>query len=162
MDSWTICSRPAVQRAVGLVVALVGAALTVLGGRGPDRSWSATWLGVLLVVAGVASVLAAVHECITIDPGDRTITIDTRRAGAAATRIVHFAQIDDIRLNRLGSASNGTVFYSLSLMLLSGETLTLFAPGRFVPGSMDRATVDGWRSRLWNDVVRDRGLTAVT
>lgn len=156
MDVWTITSRPALQRFFGLTVAVVGGLLMWLSHRPPNDSASAQWLGVLLTVAGLGSVFVAGRETITVDPHTETITVTMDGPLTSGTRVVSFSQIENIRMNRLGSSTEGTVFYSLTLELRDDKPLTLFAPGRFYAGCMNRATVDAWRSRLWSAVRRDR------
>lgn len=156
MDEWTLTSRPAYQRFFSLTLAVVGGLLMWLSHRPPNNSATAMWLGVFLTVTGLASALVAGHETVTVDPRAETITVTTDNAFTSDTRIVHFTQIENIRMNRLGSATNGMVFYSLTVELRDDKPLTLFAPGRFYAGGMNRATVDGWRSRLWGAVRGDR------
>ena len=156
MDVWTITSRPALQRFFGLTLTVVGGLLMWLSHRPPNDSASAQWLGGFLVVVGIGGVLSAGRETITVDSHAETITVSMDSAFTSGTRVVSFSQIENIRMNRLGNATDGAVFYSLTLELHNDKPLTLFAPGRFYAGCMNRATVDGWRSRLWVAVGRDR------
>jgi hypothetical protein len=155
MDVWTITSRPALQRFFGVTLAVVGGLLMWLSHRPPNDSASAQWLGVLLTVAGLGGFIGAGRETITVDPHSETITVTIDSPLSSGTRVVSFAQIENIRMNRLGSSTNGTVFYSLTLELRDDKPLTLFAPGRFYAGCMNRATVDQWRSRLWSAIRGD-------
>ncbi|MDD5564958.1 MAG: hypothetical protein PHQ91_14680, partial [Thermoanaerobaculaceae bacterium] len=110
---------------------------------------AARLLGVILIVIGVGAGLTAGTQTVTVDPRARSITVtDARMVGAAKTTTIVATDVREIGFGYLGRRSNRVQFYYLVLKLRDGHDYSLFAPGRFYPGSSDRPTVEGWRRRV--------------
>lgn len=85
----------------------------------------------LLLLIGLAALLAAGTQTIVVDPTSRRITVEDRNRLGSTTRVIAFDDVLDVGPGYLGTASNGVTFYYLALTLRGGETYSLFAPGRF-------------------------------
>lgn len=148
---WVSRSRPGMQLALGIGMAIIGGVFVWL-----TRDFAATGgnaragflLGILLLLVGVASVLVTGSQTVTIDPRKRLIEVsDARPIGKKLTTIA-FQQVADISVGYLGKRSNFVDTYYLVLHLTDGREYPLFAPGRFYDGTSDRSVVEGWRERL--------------
>ncbi len=151
MQVWTSQSRPGRQLALALGCAIVGLVLIVAlhGGAVSRDAKAARLLGVVLIVIGVGAGLTAGTQTVTVDPRARSITVtDARMVGAAKTTTIVATDVREIGIGYLGRRSNRVQFYYLVLKLRDGHDYSLFAPGRFYPGSSDRPTVEGWRRRV--------------
>lgn len=152
MGVWTSQSRPALQRIAAIGIGAAGGLLVIAAGHdGPGDRRAAFWLGVLLLGLAVTAVASAGRQSVVVDPQHGIVTVTSRTMFGERHRVMALADISDIRLQRVGTASGGIVFYSLDVRLRGGGRVTLFAPGRFFPGSTNRTTVSGWRERLWAD-----------
>lgn len=151
MGVWKSESSAGRQTAVAVACTLVGLALAI-GFRNFQAAGSNALagflLGLLLLAIGVAGFLAGGTQTIAIDPERRRIVVEDRSALGTKRRTILFRDIADVRIGFLGKRSNGVTFHYLDLRLRDGSRYPLFAPGRFHPGSSDRATVEGWRQRL--------------
>ena len=151
MDMWTSRSRPGRQLAIALLCATMGAVLLAAlhGGEASRDAKAAGLLGVILVVIGVGAGLTAGGQTVTVDPRARSVTVtDARLLGGTKTRTLAATDIREVGIGYLGRSSNHVRTYYLNLKLRDGHDYSLFAPGRFYPGSSDRSTVEGWRRRL--------------
>lgn len=151
MEVWTSRSRPGRQLAIALLCATIGAVLLAAlhGGDVSRDAKAARLLGVVLVVIGVGAGLTAGTQTVTVDPRARSVTVtDARLLGGTRTRTIVATDIREVGIGYLGRSSNHVRTYYLNLKLRDGHDYPLFAPGRFYPGSSDRATVEGWRRRL--------------
>ncbi len=151
MDMWTSRSRPGRQLAIALLCATMGAVLLAAlhGGEASRDAKAAGLLGVILVVIGVGAGLTAGGQTVTVDPRARSVTVtDARLLGGTRTRTIVATDIREVGIGYLGRSSNHVRTYYLNLKLRDGHDYSLFAPGRFYPGSSDRSTVEGWRRRL--------------
>lgn len=144
-------SRPGRQVLLSAACAGVGLVLVValrdFGALGANAR-AGFLLGVLLLLIGIAGLVASGRQTVVVDPRSRRITVEHSRRFGKRKRSIPFEVIADVRLGFLGKKSNFVTYYYLSLRLRSGETYVLFPPGRFFPGGSDRATVEGWRRRL--------------
>lgn len=151
MELWVSHSRLGLQLALGTGASGVGGALAWVtrdfATKGGD-ALAGFLLGVLLLIIGIASVLATGNQTITVDPRKRLIEVsDVRLVGKKLTTIA-FRQVADISVGYLGKRSNFVNTYYLILHLTDGREYPLFAPGRFYEGASDRSVVEGWRERL--------------
>ncbi len=157
MTPWISESNQGKQLAVSVLSAVVGAVLAYgfrkFSGAGSNEL-AGFLLGLLLLVIGVAGIFTSASQTITIDPKRRIILIDDKGPLRTQKRSIRFDEIVDIGIGYLGKRSNGVTFYYLSLKLKNGKDYSLFAPGRFFPGSDSRDTVEGWRDRLWQYIGR--------
>lgn len=147
MEVWTSHSRPLLQRFLSATMAAVGGLMLWLHHRSGAEP-AALWLGLLLTGLGIAGILSAGRQTVTVDPRTATITVTTEHLTGSSERRIDFSDVDSIRIQRVGRASSATQFFSLELRLRTGDAFALFTPGRFYAGSMSRATVEGWRTRL--------------
>jgi hypothetical protein len=151
MEVWVSKSNQPKQLLTAAGCVIVGLAL-VAGFRN-FGSWGSNegagfMLGILLLLIGVAGVVTAGSQTVTVDPRSRRILVRESSRLTTKEKVILFADIEDIRIGYLGKKSTGVTFYYLDLKLRSGGTYPLFAAGRFYRGGSDRATVEGWRQRL--------------
>ena len=151
MGPWISRSRPALQLVTAVCCTVVGAVL-MIGFRGfhsvKEDAFAGFLLGVLLLVVGLAGLLFAGNQTVTVDPRLRRIdVVDSSLMGRRA-RSISFDAITGINIGYLGKRSNYVSYYYLVLHLRDGKDYSLFAPGRFYEGSSNRDTVEGWRERL--------------
>jgi hypothetical protein len=148
---WTSHSDPVKQKVTAWGCAAVGLAMTValrdFGAMG-ENATAAFALGVLLLVVGVAGILFAGAQTVTIDPRSRRITIRDVAYVGSKERVIAFDDIAHIGIAYLGKRSNFVQWWYLNLKLRGGENYPLFAPGRFYEGASDRSTVEAWKLRL--------------
>ncbi len=161
MEPWVSRNSPGSQLALALGCTAVGLLfLYLVPGSVADNvrhiSFSgdkanitaAFLLGVMLLCIGISALLASGAQTVTVDPERRRITIEDSNRFRKTTRTIRFDEIRAVGIGFLGKRSNGVRFYYLSLTLNHGENYSLFAPGRFYPGSSDRAVVVSWQQRL--------------
>jgi len=151
MDIWKSQNNPGKQMALSIASTVVGL-LLMTGFRdfrnGGSNATAGFFLGVLLLVIGIAAFLASGRQTVTIDPGRGRITIDDSNRFRTTTRSIAFSDILGIGIGYLGKRSNYVGWYYLVLKLRSGEDYPLFAPGRFYEGGSDRSIVEAWKQRL--------------
>jgi hypothetical protein len=150
MNSWVSQSSPGKQLMLSAGCAIVGLILLV-GLRRSGQSPNATagiWLGVLLLIIGVAGALMSAAQTVTVDPRQRRIVVEDRYLIGAKKHSISFSDIESVGIGYLGKRSNGVTIYYLVLHLRSGQLYHLFAPGRFYTGSADRTIVEGWQRRI--------------
>ena len=152
MEVWTAQNNPRAQKALAVGSMVVGLVL-LIGFRGfqgfvMSNALAGFLLGLLLLVIGVAAFMSCGRQTVVIDPRARLISIEDITPLGVKKREIRFDAIERVGIGYLGRASNYVNFYYLLLKLRDGEEYALFAPGRFFPGSSDRAMVEGWRQRL--------------
>jgi hypothetical protein len=115
----------------------------------------------LLLLIGIAGLLAGGKQTVVVDPKERRITIEDSNHFRTKKRSILFSDIVGISIGYLGKKSNYVTWYYLVLKLKSGEDYPLFAPGLFFPGGSDRSTVTSWKQRLeeYLGANEDRGHT---
>ena len=151
MELWVSHSNRHKQIVLAVASAVFGLVLTVgfrdFSGEGTN-AMAGFLLGVLLLVIGVAVLLASGKEVVVVDPNARRITIEDSSLFAKRKRSILFSDIGDISVTYFGKKSNYVTYYYLVLSLRNGEKYPLFAPGRFFEGGTDKAIVAGWKQRL--------------
>ncbi len=154
-ETWGAQSSPARQIGTALLSTAVGLLLVVgfrhLDAGGPNAR-AGFALGLLLLAIGVAGFVTGGRQRVTIDPRERRITIEDSGRFATKRRTIEFSEVLGVGVGSLGKRSSYVMQHYLVLTLRGGEKLSLFAPGRFFPGASDRSTVEGWRSRLEQDL----------
>jgi hypothetical protein len=106
-------------------------------------------LGVMLLVIGAAGLLVSGTQTVVVDPVLRRIVVEDKTVlSGAKRREIAFGEVTGITIGYLGKKSNFVQTYYLVLKLTNEQEYSLFAPGRFFPGSSSRTTVEGWRQRL--------------
>ena len=159
MSVWKSESRPGRQTAVAVGCVLAGLLLAIgfreFQGAGTN-ALAGFLLGMLLLAIGIAGFLAGGRQTVSIDPDRRLIVVEDHGTFGAQRRTIPFRDLEDIGIGFLGTRSDGARCYYLDLKLRDDTRYPLFAPGRFFPGSSDRAIVEGWRQRLQRYLVADR------
>ena len=152
METWDSQSAPGKQVLLSVVCLVLGLALMTAAHRsgvmGGGNARAGFMLGALLVAIGGWMLLASTRQNIVIDPTARRISVEDENCLGKKLREIRFDEVAEVQLGYLGKRSNFVTYYYLTLKLHSGENYPLFSPGRFYPGSSDRATVAGWRRRL--------------
>jgi hypothetical protein len=152
MEKWVSRSDPGKQGALAWGCLTAGAALAwftrAAGGPGFGNERAAFWLGVLLLVIGVAGVVTHGAQSVVVDPVARLITVEDETRLGKKVRTIPFAGVVDVSVNFQGRHSSHVLFYYLVLTLVDGKTYPLFAPGRFYEGASSRAVVEEWKRRL--------------
>jgi len=151
MDSWTSQSNSGKQILLSVACAVVGLVL-VFGFRdfrgSGTNAMAGFLLGMGLLLLGVAALLVGGKQTVVVDPRARCITIEDSNRLRTKKRSIPFGDIVDVGIGYLGSRSNYVAWYYLVLRLRSGETYSLFAPGRFFEGGSDKSIVASWKQRL--------------
>jgi hypothetical protein len=151
MSPWVSKSRPGSQLALAVGSSVVGA-IMMFGFRGfsaaGENALAGFLLGLMLLVIGLAGVVASGAQTVSVDPRTHCITIRDAYMVGSRSRVIPFGDVVSVTMGYLGKASNLSRNYYLVLHLVDGSRYSLFAPGRFYEGSSDRSTVDGWRRRL--------------
>lgn len=133
---------------LGLAGLAAGALLVKLSAGVPDRNASAAFmLGLLLLGISLLAVLIKESRVVTISPGRRFIRLDIRHRWGARTVKTPFSAIERIGIVRLGSTSNGSVYYDLALIQKDGTELCLFGGCPF-EGRMNRSRIEETRAHL--------------
>ena len=135
MEIWKIESNPIKQLIMSCLISIVGL-IFVIGLRNADIHASSNimagyLLGWLLLLIGIASILAFTKQYITVDPIKRCITIEDINVLGSKIITLSFDEIIDIRVAEIGKRSNYTVTYYVSLRLKSGKTFPLFFPAYY-------------------------------
>jgi hypothetical protein len=150
MQTWI--SRSNFLKQTALAIGAVAVGLVLMFGfrhfQGNGDMLAGFLLGALLLVIGVAGLVVAGTQTVTVDPVLRRIVVDDRTLLGSKTREIAFTEISDVAIGYQGKKSNFVQTYYLVLKLTSGSDYSLFAPGRFFAGASSRATVEGWRQRL--------------
>ena len=152
MEVWTAQNNPRAQKALAAGSVVVGLVLLIgyhgFQGFAMSNALAGFLLGLLLLVIGVAAFMSGGRQTVVIDPRARLISIEDVTPLGVKKREIRFDAIERVGIGYLGRASSYVNFYYLLVILRDGEEYALFAPGRFYPGSSDRAVVEGWRQRL--------------
>ena len=151
MDLWTSQSNFGKQILLSAACTAIGLVLVIglLDFRGFGANATAGFLlGVLLLLIGVAGLLAAGRQTVVVDPKGRCVTIEDSNRFRSKKRLIPFSDIVGISIGFLGKRSNYVMWYYLVLRLRSGEDYPLFAPGRFYKGGSDKSIVANWKQRL--------------
>ena len=150
-QAWTTQSRRGRQTALAIGGIVVGLVL-MIGFRhyhGDSNMLAGFLLGVLLLVIGAAGLLVGGTQTVVVDPALRRIVVEDKTVFRGTTRReIAFGEVTGISIGYLGKKSNFVQTYYLVLKLTNGQEYSLFAPGRFYPGTNSRATVETWRQRL--------------
>ena len=151
LELWKSESSPGKQRATAIASAVIGLVL-VMACRdlrvSDSNAMAGFFVGWLLLLIGLAGFLFSGKQVIVVDAKNRRITVEDSTTFHRKKRLIPFDTIDDVGIGYLGKASNYVGFYYLILRLKSGESYSLFAPGRFFAGGSDKSIVEGWRQRL--------------
>jgi hypothetical protein len=151
MDLWVSESRPGMQTTASVASSTVGLVLAI-GFRdfrsAGSNATAGFFLGILLLVIGVAGLLTSGRQKVIVDPRTRYISIEDSYLLGTKSRLISFSDIVSISIGYLGKRSNYVTWYHLVLKLRSGEDYPLFSPGRFFEGGSDRSTVESWQRRL--------------
>jgi len=153
MEKWISKSRQGRQILLAVVCIWIGAVLAFgfygqLSSPAMTNGKAGFLLGMLLLVMGIAGVLAQGRQTVTVNPGVRRIIVEDRTLLGKKRRSIGFQEITGVSIGFLGKRSNYVTIYYLVLKLRNGGEYPLFAPGRFYEGSSDRSVVEGWRQRL--------------
>lgn len=150
-DVWISKSNPGKQVMLSVVSAIVGLVLVIgfhdFSGLNTN-DMAGFFLGVLLLLIGVAGTLVSGKQTIIIDPKAHRITIEDLGWFRTKKRIIPFKDIVGVSIGYLGKKSNYVTCYYLALSLTSGEMYPLFSPGRYFEGGSDRSIVESWKQRL--------------
>jgi hypothetical protein len=151
MELWTSQSNAGKQILLSAACAVVGLVLVIgfrdFRGFGANAT-AGFLLGILLLLVGVAGLLAAGRQTVVVDPKRRFITVEDSNRFRTKKRLIRFSDIVGISIGYLGKRSNYVTWHYLVLRLRSGEDYSLFAPGRFYKGGADKSIVASWKQRL--------------
>ncbi len=152
MEAWKSVSNPGKQMVIAIVGVAIGAALSIgfreFAGSSTGNGRAGFLLGLLLLLIGLAGLLALARQTIVVDPRTRIITIESKGIFGTKRRQIPFSDVAGINIGFLGKKSNFVTSYYLVLKLRDGGDCPLFSPGQFYAGASDRMTVEGWRQRL--------------
>lgn len=140
------------NKTAGVVLWLAGlaaGALLVKFSAGlSDRNASAGFmLGVLILGISLLALLMGESRVVTVSPKNRCVRLEIRHRWGTRLLETPFSEVERIGLIRQGSASNGSVYYDLALLLKDGTERHLFGGSAF-EGRMNRARIDGLRAEI--------------
>jgi hypothetical protein len=145
MEIWKIQSNSGKQIALSVVMAAAGLFVAYsfrnFSGPGFTNSLAGFLLGLLLLLTGVVSLLATGRQTITVDPGSQSILVEDWNLFGKRERSFAFGDIIDMRVAKIGKASNYTFTYYVSLHLADGSTYPLFLTA-YYDGRWDRAEAE--------------------
>lgn len=151
MEAWISQSNSGKQTMLSAACALAGLVL-VIGFRNfngfNSNATAGFFLGMLLLLIGVAGFLLSGTQTIVVDPKTRRITVEDANRFGTKKRLIPFSNIVEVGIGYLGKKSNYVTWYYLVLKLRDGKEYPLFSPGRFFEGGSDRSVVAGWKQRL--------------
>ena len=151
MPTWETHNHSRQQTLLSVGCIVVGLLLVGwLHDAAPDGSnaQAGRWFGILLLVLGIATLVAHARQSVVVDPQLREIRIEDRRLWGRALRRIPFADVQDVQVAYLRTHTHTSIRYFLQLQLRDDETYALFAPERVYAGASDPAVVAGWQTRL--------------
>lgn len=135
---------------LGLAGMAAGAWLAKVCAGVPDRNASAGFLlGLLILGLSLLSLLMGESRVVTVSPERRRVRLEIRRRWGTRLEETPFSEVERIGLTRQGSASNGSVYYDLTLVLKDGTERYLFGGCAF-EGRINRAKIEGLRATIQN------------
>ena len=146
---WITESIQGMQAAFGVVGAIVGGAFIFasrIQSLEQTASTAALFLGLLVLVVSLATLVIGGKQIISVDPRRRLVEIQTVSRFGTTRRLIAFSQISDVSLGELGDKEGGSISYHLVLNLKDGKEVALFV-GVF-EGIYERHVMDGRRHRL--------------
>lgn len=151
MDLWTSQSNPTKQTALSATCSVIGLVMVIgfrhFSGLGSNAA-AGFFLGVFLLIIGVAGFLVSGKQTVVIDPKARRITVEDSNHFGMKKRTILFRDVIGVSIGYLGKKSNRVECYYLVLELSNGKNYSLFPPGRFYKGGSDKSIVENWRQRL--------------
>jgi hypothetical protein len=152
MDILRFESQSGRQTALALASLAVGLALAYgfrhFDGSGLGNSLAGFLLGMLLLVMGLAGLLASGKQTIVVDPRARRIVVEDAYLFGTRKKTIPFSEIVGTGIGFVGKKSNFVSFYSINLKLKNGMQYPLFSPGRFFEGGSDRSVMERRRQQL--------------
>lgn len=151
MEIWKIESNPIKQMIMSCLISIIGL-IFVIYLRNADIHASSNvmagyLLGWLLLIIGIASIIAINKQYITVDPEKRCIIIEDINLLGSKIITLSFDEIIDVQVAEIGKRSNYTVTYYVLLKLKSGKTFPLFFPA-YYNGRWDASVAENRCSRL--------------
>lgn len=152
MDTFRFESQSGRQTALALASLVVGLTLAYgfrhFDGSGMSNSLAGFLLGMLLLVIGLAGLLARGKQTIVVDPQMRRIVVEDAYLFGTRKKVIPFNEIVGTGIGFVGKKSNFVSFYYINLKLNNGAVYPLFSPGRFFEGGSDRSVMESRRQRL--------------
>lgn len=152
MDALKFESQSGRQTALALASLAVGITLAYgfrhFDGSGMTNSLAGFMLGMLLLVIGLAGLLARGKQTIVVDPRLHRIIVDDAYLFGTRKKMIPFNEIAGTGLGFIGKKSNFVGFYYINLKLKNGAEFPLFSPGRFFEGGSDRSVMERRRQQL--------------
>jgi len=146
---WITESSQGMQAAYGVVGAIVGGAF-IFGSRiqslEQTTSTAALFLGLLILVISLATLIIGGKQIISVDPRRRLVEIQTVSRFGTKRRLIAFSQISDVSLGELGDKEGGSISYHVVLNLKDGKEVALFV-GAF-EGTYDQQMMEARCHRL--------------
>lgn len=134
----------------GAATAIVGLIFIVLvrqsNGLSATTSNSALFLGILLLILGIVTLILDKGQTITVDPKRRLVLIETSSRFGQNRKTILFRDIADVTLGEHGDTDGGSISYFIQLHLKSGKSANLFVG--WVPEQWSRAEMEARRQRL--------------
>lgn len=89
---------------------------------------AAMWLGVMLIAVGLAAIILGEEVVTVVDPGQRVLTLDSRRRWGSVSVTMPFDDVASVNVARVGSRSDGTPSFWLQIGRADGK---VFSTGRW-------------------------------
>ena len=149
-DIWRTESSGGKQMAASVLAVVIGLTLTIgfrqFEGPGLTGSRAGFLLGLLLLGAGLAILLFAGKQVITVDTKARRIVIEHKNRFGTSVKRILFNEIADVYVDELGDREGGSILYYVAIKLKTGEEIALFKG--FFDGSHSKSAMEARRERL--------------
>jgi len=147
---WVSQQKAGYTKLLGAATAVVGLifilAVRQANGLSATTSSSALFLGILLLISGIAVLVINGKQTITVDPKRRLVLIETSSRFGDKRVIILFRDIVEVTLGEHGDTEGGSISYFIQLHLKSGKSANLFVG--WVPEQWSRAEMEARRQRL--------------
>lgn len=147
---WVSQQKSGYTMLFGAAAAVVGLLFILLvrqaSGLSATTSNSALFLGLLLLVAGIAVLVMNGKQTITVDPRRRLVQIETSSRFGDKRETIRFIDIVDVTLGEHGDTEGGSISYFIQLRLRNGKDAKLFVG--WAPEQWSRVGMEARRQRL--------------
>ncbi len=148
-DQWVTVSNCVAQTVSAIVIIVIGLLLTLVSlyiGDGSTETTAAFLLGLLLLVAGLGTLLLGGKQRVTVDPNAQRIIFEHKNRFGKSSKHINFNEITDIYVDEVGDNEGGCISYQLVVRLTSGKEIPLFAG--FFDGRYDQSVMNAHCQRL--------------
>jgi hypothetical protein len=147
---WRTESNRSSQTLASVLLGLAGLALTVgfwrVGHLDQIGNLAGFGMGVFLLVGSVWMLLMNGQQIITLDPRRQHIHIESTSRLGRKVRCIPFKDVTEAYVDELGDTDGGSIRYHVTVVLRSGQKVTLFMG--FYDGALNRSTAEARCARV--------------